>query len=492
MTGSSRGWLTRFFESWAVVVVLGIAAILTFAIVGGEVAAHQTRGFDGAVRDWIVAHQVPSLVTFFVWVSTIGATRNMYGIAIAAAAYLFYRGHRRVAASVLLAPVVAIGFFESAKRLYSRPRPPGLGHVFEGNTFSFPSAHATASAAVCCTLAYVYWREGIIRPVVALLVAIAVPLLIGVSRVYLDAHWTTDVIGGWTAGIIVAALCCGLYNRYRGRRVRAAGAAATMALVVFAPRSFAQSANPDVVINHRDMALIGAATAASLGLTALDVRIAHAFTDSAFHVRHPGITSAAKRASLVTETVLMISGGATWAVARWSRDQGTADVALHTTESIASAAVFIQVVRGALGRARPYVLTDSGAIRDADPHEFQPLHGFTSFNYRSYPSMHAMASFAAATGLVQEMRYRHTPHREIVTPLLYVAATAPALARMYLDEHWTSDIAMGVFLGVFSGQKVVGYSHAHPGNWVDHKFLKHATIAVSHDASGFGLRLLPF
>ncbi|MDB4873641.1 MAG: phosphoesterase PA-phosphatase related protein [Gemmatimonadetes bacterium] len=282
----------------------------------------------------------------------------------------------------------------------------------------------------------------------------------------------------------------------RCRTVRAALAALGFVFAWCASPASAQSTpgspGSGVLITHRDMALIGAASAASVGLFALDVRVAHAFTDSAFHQRHPGLTAAAKRGSLVTETVLMITGGATWAVARWSRDQGTADVALHTTESVASAAMFIQVVRGALGRARPYVLDDSGEVRDADPREFQLLHGFTSFNYRSYPSMHAMASFAAATALAQEMRYRHTPNREILTPMLYVAATAPSLARMYLDEHWTSDIAMGVFLGVFSGQKVVGYSHAHPNNWVDRKLLKKATMVVTRDGGGFGIRLLPF
>jgi membrane-associated phospholipid phosphatase len=259
----------------------------------------------------------------------------------------------------------------------------------------------------------------------------------------------------------------------------------------------AQSATGDrasgVFITHRDLAVLGGATLGSLALFSVDTRIARAFTDSAFHVRHRGFTTAAKRASLVTETVLMISGGTVWAVARLSRDQGTADVALHTTESVASAAMFIQVVRGALGRARPYVQDDSGEVRDADPREFQMFHGFTSFNYRSYPSMHAMASFAAATALVQEMRVRETPHRAVVGPLLYIAASTPSLARMYLDEHWTSDIAIGAFLGVFSGQKVVGYSHDHPDNWFDRKLLKHkATLIVSRSAGGFGVRVVPF
>jgi undecaprenyl-diphosphatase len=112
---------------------------------------------------------------------------------------------------------LAVAVYESVKRLYGRARPVGYAHVPEG--FSFPSAHATAAAAVCCTLAYVLWREGLFGRVAAVLLGVVVPLLVGLSRVYLDAHWATDVLGGWSAGLFIAALSAGLYNRARrGRR----------------------------------------------------------------------------------------------------------------------------------------------------------------------------------------------------------------------------------------------------------------------------------
>jgi membrane-associated phospholipid phosphatase len=136
---------------------------------------------------------------------------------------------------------------------------------------------------------------------------------------------------------------------------------------------------------------------------------------------------------------------------------------------------------------------DNGEKRNGDPKEFKFLRGFTSYNYRSWPSMHAMASFAAASALSNEMRVRDTPHRGLITPVLYTAAAMPALARMYLDEHWASDIAMGVFLGVFSGQKAVLYSHAHPNNTVDRRFLKPTVRATfTHDARGLSFSILPY
>ena len=276
---------------------------------------------------------------------------------------------------------------------------------------------------------------------------------------------------------------------------RRAGLVAMAMLVAISARTTAaQTAEQPsgVVITGRDLGLVGVATAGSALLSRADVPIARLFTDSAFHARHPGLTTAARRASLATETVYMITGGVVYVIARTQKDGGTADVALHTTESVASAAMFIQVVRGILGRARPYVVDDSGEVRNADPYDFEPLHGFTSFNYRSFPSMHAMASVAVATALTQEMRLRDTPHRRLIAPALYVGAAMPALARMYLDEHWASDIALGAFLGAFAGQKVVGYSHAHPDNRVDNYFLgRRLDIGLVSDSRGLSLFAAP-
>ena len=256
--------------------------------------------------------------------------------------------------------------------------------------------------------------------------------------------------------------------------------------------SSAQDASSGRVLTGRDAAVLGGATAGSAVLSAFDVRIARFFADSSLH-RHKRFQTIAKRSSLVTETLLMLTGTGVWAIGRLSHSPGTADVALHTTESIASGAAFIQVIRGIGGRARPYVTTDSGETRDSDPYDFEWFKGFSSFDYRSFPSMHAMASFAAATALSQEMRFRNTRGRQILSPALYLAATAAPTARLYLDEHWASDIALGTFLGIYAGQKVVMYSHEHPRSRVDRFFLKpQSRIGVVIDGRGASLQVWPF
>ena len=248
----------------------------------------------------------------------------------------------------------------------------------------------------------------------------------------------------------------------------------------------------ETVFTSRDAAILAGGTGGAAVLSLFDVRIARFFADSSLH-RRRRFQTIAKRTSLVTETMLMLSGTAIWGIGRLSHSPGTADVALHTTESVASGAAFIQVIRGIGGRARPYVVTPSAETRDSDPYDFEWFKGFTSFDYRSFPSMHAMASFAAATALSREMQLRNTRGRQVLSPLLYVAATASPAARLYLDEHWASDIGLGAFLGIYAGQKVVIYNHRHAVTPVDRFFLKPPDrVGVVIDGRGASLKVWPF
>jgi undecaprenyl-diphosphatase len=209
--------LRPFVREWIMVVLMGTAALVGFAVVGANVFTHEATSFDGAVQAWAMAHQNPVVDTIFLWITRIGGLTGMRVLALVGAAYLWFHGHRRIAAGVLVVPPVATMLFSVAKRIYARPRPLGLGGRVDGS-YSFPSGHATASAAVCCTLAYVLWREGFVGRWTALAFAALVPLLVGLSRLYLNVHWATDVLGGWCVGLFVAALSAALYNHHRRRR----------------------------------------------------------------------------------------------------------------------------------------------------------------------------------------------------------------------------------------------------------------------------------
>jgi membrane-associated phospholipid phosphatase len=210
-------WPQRFRWEWTLVVLIATVALLGFAKVGADVFTHKSTSFDGAVQAWSLTHQNPRLHAVFLWITRLGGIMGMRVLAIFGAVYLWFRRHRRVAAGVLVVPVVADLLFNVAKRVYARPRPLGLGGRVD-SSYSFPSGHATVSAAVCSTLAYVLWREGLMNRWAALALAVLAPLLVGFSRLYLNVHWATDVLGGWSAGLFIAALSAMLYNHHRRRR----------------------------------------------------------------------------------------------------------------------------------------------------------------------------------------------------------------------------------------------------------------------------------
>lgn len=95
------------------------------------------------------------------------------------------------------------------KKLIHRTRP--LDMLVSENSFSFPSAHGALSIALYGFIIYLVWQSAMsktIKVISAVLGTIFV-FLIGFSRIYLGAHYLSDVIGGYVLGAFWLAL--GIY-----------------------------------------------------------------------------------------------------------------------------------------------------------------------------------------------------------------------------------------------------------------------------------------
>ena len=209
--GGAR-WFRKLITFWTLIAVVSAIALATFADVGEDVAEKETSGIDNAVRAWFISHQSPMVHKIAFAITWIGSPTAMVLLAIGAGAWFYRRRGRGKAGVVVAAPAVGGLISGVVKVLYGRARPMGGALL---NSYSFPSGHAATSAAVVVTLCYVMARERIISWPTAILAGGGIPLLVGLSRLYLDVHWFTDVVGGWTAGLFVAAMSAAAYERLR-------------------------------------------------------------------------------------------------------------------------------------------------------------------------------------------------------------------------------------------------------------------------------------
>lgn len=215
-----------------------------------------------------------------------------------------------------------------------------------------------------------------------------------------------------------------------------------------------------------DLAWTGGFALASYGLSRFDPAIAKYFQEPS-RQQNRTMRTLAEGFTHLQETTLTIGGLVTYGIARLAKAPAVETTALHATESIVAASLTSQIIRGPLGRARPKDATPTFE----DQYEFHWFNGFTHFQYRAFPSIHSSSGFAAATAVVAEVHRRSPGSTWYVAPLAYVIAAGPGYSRMYLGQHWASDIFMGAFIGAFYGQRIVHYAHAHPDNRVDRLFL---------------------
>jgi hypothetical protein len=244
----------------------------------------------------------------------------------------------------------------------------------------------------------------------------------------------------------------------------------------------AQGGGSDTFFKASDIGWATGFSTAAYGLSRLDPAIAKYFQTPA-HQKNSKMRKVAEAFTHVQETTLTIGGLVTYGVARLAGARDVEIVALHATEAIVASSLTSQVVRGPLGRARP---KDAEPIFE-DQYEFHWFDGFTHFQYRAFPSIHSAAAFAAATAIVTETHYRSPRSTWYVAPIAFTIAAGPGYARMYLGQHWASDVFMGAFVGAFYGQRIVNYARVHPNNKVDHFFLGSATPGLSVVPSAGGL-----
>ncbi len=172
-----------------------LALLVASGLLANLARARPSFAWDHPVAEWIVAIDVPGFHSAMEAVSVPGTTLGvLLSVLVATVAVLVWRGWR--SATMIVAVIVANAMNEGFKALVERPRP-------GGNEFdSFPSGHAMHTvvffgvlwAVIAPRLPSRAWRVtlGAVMAVAA--------ALVGISRVHLERHWPSDVLGGYLVG----------------------------------------------------------------------------------------------------------------------------------------------------------------------------------------------------------------------------------------------------------------------------------------------------
>jgi undecaprenyl-diphosphatase len=189
---------------------LSIAGLIGYYIVARSVSRRTVAADDRQVRDEIQKSRDVEGDKVAAAIGPIGKQWLHIPASALLSAYLMRQG-MGVRGSLPLAASVTS---DMVSRLFDRLPPnrkPPPGHPNQKKP-SFPSGHANETTAVALTSAYLLSRAGYVAPVPAFSVAVVLSTASPTSRMYLDRHWLSDVIGGWLLGLATATACAALYE----------------------------------------------------------------------------------------------------------------------------------------------------------------------------------------------------------------------------------------------------------------------------------------
>jgi undecaprenyl-diphosphatase len=203
-----------------------LVCLVAFGLIAWLVSQPGIPPIDTAMTDFVHGLKSPALDRLMDAATFLGSSPVLAAVVGLVVVILVVRRRPIEAALIVIALIGTLVLNDVLKLLVQRPRP-AFDWAEVWPETSFPSGHSMNSFVVYLAIALVCWRLGGRRQgTIALAFAIVLIVGVGISRIYLGAHWLSDVLGGYLAGALWLLLLVAagvLVSRLRrGRRRDAA------------------------------------------------------------------------------------------------------------------------------------------------------------------------------------------------------------------------------------------------------------------------------
>lgn len=213
--------MKNYFQHWIINLrskqAAGLLMVMAFSFLIISFGIHQpgVNQIDLRVSQALQSLQFPIVRPLMIGFTFLGNSPSLCVIGLGSAAWMLWRGHRLAA---LLTAITLLGLPLNMviKEIVGRPRPDGslVSVVLPTIGLSFPSGHAMASTMLYGFLAALAWMH-VKTPSHRFQAAAGfacTAVMVSLSRVYLGAHWISDVVGGWTAGLVCLVILVEIYR----------------------------------------------------------------------------------------------------------------------------------------------------------------------------------------------------------------------------------------------------------------------------------------
>ncbi len=212
--------------------VLAIATIGFLGVLEDLITGDQLVRADIAINQLSQSLRTPFGDVVMVVITSLGDVVVIGGLTVAVVTWLLLRRAFATAGAVALTMAASTAFVFTMKAILHKPRPTDL--FIGADTFSFPSGHATLATVLFGVIAVLASKRLPRTAQIAVFSTAAIGAgAIGLSRVYLSAHWPSDVFGGFFFGIVMTAIFALVFEKLPAEKIGRAGLA-TAALAAFA------------------------------------------------------------------------------------------------------------------------------------------------------------------------------------------------------------------------------------------------------------------